>query len=223
MSKLDLSSLSVPDAQLIQHGLHEQGFYDGTYLGKPGPITQAAYDRYRQATDGKPTTASSPDGKSVPQLLIEVLLAEEGVREVPKNSNSGPRVREYQQATWLDGTGWPWCAAFLCWGLQQVEATLGGQGQLGFIRPQTAGAWDFENWARQQGLKLFKPKSVVRAGDIICFTFSHIGLAVEDEKNGSVKTVEGNTDQSASREGGGVYVQTRSTGLIRSHIRLEKA
>lgn len=31
------------------------------------------------------------------------------VHEVPMGSNSGPRVREYQAATWLGGTGWPWC------------------------------------------------------------------------------------------------------------------
>jgi hypothetical protein len=60
----------------------------------------------------------------------------------------------------------------------------------------------------------------IKKGDIVIFTFSHIGLAIEDEKNGSVRTVEGNTSTSGSREGGGVYLQTRSLSLVRSHIRL---
>lgn len=220
--RLDLTTLSVPDAQLIQRGLAAVGYYEGTFLGKPGTQTLVAYERYRAATDGSPVAADAA-GKSVAERLIEVLRREEGVREVPHDSNTGPRVLEYQRATWLSGTGWPWCAAFICWGLQQVEREMGGLGKLGFVRPQTAGAWDFENWAKQQGLRLFKPRSTVKAGDIICYTFSHIGLAIEAEKNGSVRTVEGNTNSSGGREGGGVYVQSRSLSLVRSHIRLGKA
>ena len=142
------------------------------------------------------------------------------MREEPRDSNTGPRVLQYQRATWLPGTGWPWCAAFICWGLQQIEneRELG----LGFNRPQTAGAWDFENWARAQKLRLMKPRQSILAGDILCFTFSHIGLAIADESNGYVRTVEGNTDQSGDREGGGVYIQSRKISLVRSNIRLEK-
>lgn len=229
MSRLDLTKLSIPDAQLIQHGLNKLGYYEGTYLGKPGPLTQDAYDRFRAVTDGasaasmpaaSASVATGKPGQSIAEVLVAVLSKEEGVREVPQDSNTGPRVLAYQRATWLDGTGWPWCAAFICWGLQQVEKQLGG---LGFARPQTAGAWDFENWATKQKLKLMKPRGKVKRGDIVCFTFSHIGLAIEDEKNGSVRTVEGNTNQSGSREGGGVYIQTRAVSLIRSNIRLEKA
>jgi hypothetical protein len=70
---------------------------------------------------------------------------------------------------------------------------------------------------------MFKPRGVVRAGDIVVFTFSHIGVAIEDQRGAAVRTVEGNTDEAGSREGGGVYEKTRALSLVRSHIRLELA
>jgi hypothetical protein len=98
---------------------------------------------------------------------------------------------------------------------------VGAKINLPFDRPETAGAWDFERWARQEKLTLHKPRKKIKAGDIVIFTFSHIGLAIEDEKGGYVRTIEGNTDSSGTREGGGVYEQKRKTSLVRSHIRLD--
>lgn len=214
---LDLSKLQKPDAALIQHGLKTLGFYTGTTEGQPGPKTAAAYEAYLASLE---LVKDAPIAKSLALRLVEILKAEEGVREVPANSNRGPRVQEYQAATWLEGSGWAWCAAFICWGVKK----LGEETALPFPRPRTAGAWDFERWAREDakagGVKLFKPRQKILAGDIVIFTFSHIGLAIADERDGKVRTVEGNTSTSGSREGGGVYVQSRATSLIRSHIRL---
>lgn len=214
MSKLDLSALSQPDAALVQHGLKALGYYDGTTKGLPGAGTLKAYEAYLAATRSTPAGGIAPASPTA--RLISILTAEEGVREVPADSNRGKRVEEYQAATWLEGTGWAWCAAFMCWGIKK----LGEEMPLPFERPRTAAAWGFEDWARDQKLKLYKPRATIQAGDIVMFTFSHIGLAIADEKGGSVKTVEGNTNKSGSREGGGVYVQTRAVSLIRSHIRL---
>lgn len=211
---LDLKSLSIPDAKLIQHGLIAQGFYEGTTRGLPGPKTAAAYAAYLDSF-------KNTEPENLPKLtaaLIEILTSEEGVREIG-TTNRGPRVQEYQAATWLEGSGWPWCAAFICWGILQLEE----QFPLPFKRPRTAAAWGFEQWARDEGLQLFKPRKKIKAGDIVCFTFSHIGLAIEDESGGRVKTVEGNTDGPGSRDGGGVYIKTRRTSVIRSNIRLEAA
>jgi hypothetical protein len=64
------------------------------------------------------------------------------------------------------------------------------------------------------------PGKDIIAGDIVVFTFSHIGIAVSSpDKNGNVATVEGNTDSAGSREGGGVYLKTRHLSKIRSRIR----
>jgi hypothetical protein len=219
MSELDLSKLDQADAVLLQNGLMAMGFYSGTTLGKPGPATLEAYSRYRS---NAVMVTEAPAVKALTKRLIEILKGEEGVRESPANSNRGKRVEEYQAATWLQGSGWAWCAAFICWGIKKLDE----ESPLPFPRPQTAGAWDFERWAREDAgptVKLYKPRkstTPIKAGDIIIFTFSHIGLAIEDEKGGYVRTVEGNTSTSGSREGGGVYVQRRALSLVRSHIRL---
>jgi hypothetical protein len=212
--KLDLKSLDQADAVLFQHGLKALGFYDGTTRGVPGAGTLKAYDAY--LAQAKYAATPGAGVASPVARLVSILTAEEGVREIPADSNRGKRVEEYQRATNLGGTGWPWCAAFICWGIKK----LGEEMVLPFDRPETAAAWGFEAWAREERQKLFKPRTTIKAGDIVMFTFSHIGFAIADEKNGAVKTVEGNTNQSGSREGGGVYIQSRKTSLIRSHIRL---
>ena len=59
------------------------------------------------------------------------------------------------------------------------------------------------------------------AGDIVVFSFSHIGLAVADvDSSGYVKTIEGNTNGAGSREGGSVLEKNRHVSKIRSRIRI---
>jgi hypothetical protein len=92
-----------------------------------------------------------------------------------------------------------------------------------FQRPETAGAWDFENWCKSvdKSVMLKKPHNGdIKRGDIVCFTFSHIGIAVGyPDTDGNVLTVEGNTNGDGSREGDGVYKKTRHISKIRSRIR----
>lgn len=224
---MNLKELAPHDASLVQHGLSKLGFYKGTFAGRPGPLTAAAYDEYLLSlatAAGESVPANLARDTPLGERLATILEAEVGVREVPLNSNKGARVQEYQSATWLSGTGWAWCAAFICWGVLQVRRDLESLSlDLPCNRPETAGAWDFERWARGEPLpvRLHKPRTKIKRGDILVYEFSHIGLAVEDEKSGSVKTVEGNTNLSGSREGGGVYIQKRAVSLVRSNIRLD--
>ena len=151
--------------------------------------------------------------------LLQLASAEIGVAEI-NGSNCGPRVNEYKAATWLDPRQpWPWCAAFICWLVR--EAMKGGS--YTFPRPRTAGAWDFENWCRSidESAILKSPvKGDVKPGDIVIFTFSHIGLAAsEPDEDGLVTTIEGNTDGAGSREGGAVLRKKRALSKIRSRIR----
>lgn len=170
---------------------------------------------------GKPTPAA-PRAESVnlPELVAINAEEEEGIREEGGN-NRGPRVQEYQKATWLDGTGWAWCAAFVCFVIR--EAIEGRT--VKFKRPLTAAAWDFERWATEQAgadVQLFKPRSktTIRRGDLVVFEISHIGIAIADEKDGYVETIEGNTGPSGGREGDGVWKKRRRVSEFRSVIRL---
>lgn len=157
---------------------------------------------------------------SAAEQLVRVASREVGTKEEPRNSNRGERVEEYQSATWLSGTGWPWCAAFVCWCLRRVEKIRGSE--LPFDLPTTPRAFEFEEWGEQQGLSvIYDPKAKdLQRGDIVTFDFSHIGIIAGEVKPKTARTIEGNTDQSGSREGGGVYRATRDIKLFRARIRL---
>ena len=183
--------------------------------GVDGPVT------WNAILSELSTKKDNMNGKDVPQKMVLLAREEIGVSEVD-GSNCGPRVDEYKAATWLDpDKGWPWCAAFICW---LVREAIEGE-DVKFKRPRTAGAWDFENWAKQQsanGVELRKPTNEdIKAGDIVVFTFSHIGLAVKDaDSSGYVVTIEGNTNGAGSREGGSVLEKKRHVSKIRSRIRI---
>ena len=162
--------------------------------------------------------------------LTAIAKSQVGVREVPKNSNTGPDVLKYQRATWLDGTGWAWCAAFIDWCIKEWGKDGDILNALGKLpssfetwRPKTAGAWDLENWAEQNKVRLYEGKElknlVLHTGDIVIYKFSHVGI-IHDDEGDKIFTVEGNTSPSGSREGGGVYSLTRSRSEIRSIIRI---
>lgn len=151
--------------------------------------------------------------------LVRIAKAEIGVEEV-NGSNAGPRVNEYKGATNLPPLeSWPWCAAFVCWCVREAMKA----GTFTFKRPTTAGAWDFENWSRAQDNSTNTKNPAmedIKAGDIVIFRFSHIGIAVSGpDSDNCIKTVEGNTDSAGSREGGGVFAKTRKLSQIRSRIR----
>lgn len=159
----------------------------------------------------------------LPPKLVELALAEVGVEEID-GSNCGPRVNEYKGATNLPASeAWPWCAAFICWLVREAMRGTNVPETATFRRPRTAGAWDFENWSRRQddSTQTKKPHNGdIRPGDIVIFTFPHIGLAIaKPDPDGYVLTVEGNTDKAGSREGGGVFRKARHQSKIRSRIR----
>ena len=152
------------------------------------------------------------------------------VREI-RDTNCGPRVDIYKAATWLPADkSWPWCAAFVCWCVREAMRETGVKETPTFRRPQTAGAWDFINWSREQDTTTKTIRSAVggvewdvQPGDIVVYNFSHIGICVEGNGGGNTfKAVEGNTDASGSREGGGVYLKTRNVTQIRALIRFTK-
>jgi len=176
------------------------------------PKSERGFDTYQKPMK----TATAP---YLPARLVALAKQEVGIEEVGA-TNCGPRVNEYKAATWLPADKpWPWCAAFICW---LVREAMKGR-EWTFERPETAGAWDFENWSRKQDKSTWTKKPTdgdIQAGDIVVFTFSHIGLAIgPPDKNGNVPTIEGNTDAAGSREGGGVFKKLRPLLKIRSRIR----
>lgn len=170
---------------------------------------------------------------TVGEKIALIALSQVGTREEGGN-NRGASIRRYQAATWLQPGPWPWCAAFVCWVLQRLltldgaaRAALGlHSGSIDDWRPQTAGAFDFERWARKRGLQMLDEGAAVLAGDIVIFDFSHIGIVVEPAavRSKFIKTVEGNTNGRGERDsesGDGVWAKTRPRELAKLFIRVK--
>lgn len=187
--------------------------------------------RRRPVEDSSATAGNSGGPQNGPRIetiylmpvlakrLVELALREVGTEEIG-TSNCGPRVNQYKAATNLPPEEpWPWCAAFICWLVREAVAE---GGTFTFQVPRTAGAWAFIDWSLRQDnstqTKMW-PGPDVKAGDIVVFRFSHIGLAIRDAGKISVATVEGNTNDAGSREGGGVFLKSRPLSDIKARIR----
>ena len=160
------------------------------------------------------------------QKLIDIARREVGVKEVGRNT--GKRVRAYQAATNLEGTGWPWCAAFVCWCVREwgkdkdvLAALKMTPAQFDKWRPRTAAAFGLEDWARKKGLEVLDAddKPNLRTGDILTFDTSHTGF-VADDARGVIMTIEGNTGATGGRDGDGVWDKNRNFKESRRFIRL---
>lgn len=164
--------------------------------------------------------------------LVEMALAEVGTREEGGN-NKGAQIVEYQTATWLAPGPWPWCAAFLCWILRKWLYSIPDAAFMLSIPPdkvkewrcQDASAFGWEKWAKAKGLKILPETAKAKAGDIVIFDFSHIGLVVEDQTGATFRAVEGNTNGKGERDsesGDGVWLKTRNQSLAKCFIRLHE-
>ncbi len=142
------------------------------------------------------------------EQALRIAMGEVGVKEEPAGSNSGPRVRQYQAATTLGGTGWPWCAAFVCWCYKKAGKPL---------PLPTASVGLFEDWARKNGKLVTRPFR----GDIVCYKFDadnwpdHMGIVERVlslprwGKPWLIRTIEGNTSLTSNDNGGKVMRRTR--------------
>ena len=157
--------------------------------------------------------------KTLAEKLVALARLEIGVEEVD-GTNCGVRVDAYKSATNLPPhEAWPWCAAFIDWLVREAVRT---DGPYTFARPTTAGAWNLENWSKKQDGSthtLRAPGNDIKAGDIVIFKFSHVGLCVRGAEADRIRTIEGNTDAAGSREGGGVFEKSRSLDSIKTRIR----
>ena len=191
---------------------------------KPDMATPNLGDEPDVVESHPPVKASKLAPNELGDAVARIAEGEVGVREEPADSNRGPRVELYQSADWLSSeTAYAYCASFVDWCVQQaIEFT-----PVPWDRPRTAGAWDLERWADEQGLSIIRRPgaSAIRRGDIIVFTFSHCGIATGSPIGGIVPTVEANTTAGSGtlaqqRDGGGVYARERDLSLVRSRIRL---
>lgn len=158
-------------------------------------------------------------------VLVSVAQTQIGVHETSRNA--APELVKYWDATSYP-TGMqdrqPWCAAFVAWViftamLREPLLAIGDK-----TRPRSARVEDWVKWAAvpSSGAQMFGPRDPVlkpSPGDVVVFTFSHIGI-VERFDGATVHTIEGNTDDQGSREGIKVCRRKRKPGECRTFIRL---
>ena len=184
--------------------------------GEVGSITWAALF-------GSDTVPASEEAKD-PYLVrvLQIAAGEEAkkVREVPSNSNRGPRVETYLARTGTPA-GNPWCCAFVYWCFDEAAKAAGRDNPM----VRTAGCMDLWRRAAASGGELVpaseaaQNSGLVQPGMIFIVDHGrgrgHTGL-VEKVAGGLITTIEGNTDASKTREGGGVY------RLVRKIVEINK-
>lgn len=140
------------------------------------------------------------------------------VREVPVNSNRGPEVEAYLARAGAR-PGVSWCCAFVYWCHDEAARALGRRNPM----VKTAGCLDHWQRATAAGAaRVVRARAVADPsllGPGMIFVMDHGGglghTGIISQVNGGLlSTIEGNTDASKTREGGGVYRLTRKIADI---------
>lgn len=134
--------------------------------------------------------------------LLRVARSQIGYREGSNNDNKYGR--------WYGANNQPWCAMFVSW----VAAASGAVD----IIPRHAYTPSGAQWFKSRNLWGLKP----RVGAVVYFNFpgdgvdriSHVGFVEKVNADGSIVTIEGNTNDGGSREGNGVYRKVRRVGIV---------
>jgi hypothetical protein len=190
---------------------------DGNPLRQDGEIGSITWE----ILFGERTVTSATTTKNAfLSRVLQIAAGEEAkhVREVPKNSNKGPEVSEYLRRAGVP-PGNSWCCAFVYWCFDEAAQAMGRANPM----VKTAGCLDHWNRAAGKGAARIpaaqakNDPSLIKPGMIFIMDhgggLGHTGL-IESRSGGLLTTVEGNTDATRGREGGGVYRLTRKIGEI---------
>jgi len=189
-------------------------------LPASAPMPSPKQHEEQVALGGKTGILGEADASRLMAEVVKVASLQVGVKEVPPDTNRGPEVEKYLRSVGLP-PGTPWNVAFVYWCYMQASQ----KSELDNPLPKTGGTIDM--WIRAKGLRLINAAEIaenvtkIRPG--IIFTINrgrgigHVGI-VESISGELITTVEGNTDASPNREGGGVYRRQRKiteiSGLI---------
>jgi CHAP domain len=136
--------------------------------------------------------------------LLEIERSQVGIAESPDKSNNVKyNTAYYGHKVHNQGdTVYAWCVVFQWWCFQKAGIPT-------TIFPKSANVFAVRRWYRKRGLYDHK----AQVGSLAIFTKSHIGLVARVLKDGSVMTIEGNTDKGGDRSGGRVMVKRRKSEI----------
>ena len=182
--------------------------------GKIGSLTWEALFGADSVTE----VAASSD--SFLGSVMKIAVGEEAkkIREVPPDSNKGPAVEGYLSRAGV-AKGNPWCCAFVYWCFDEAAKKANRANPM----LKTAHCMTHWNKCTEKGAKRISKKDaeqnpgLLKPGMIFIMDHGggkgHTGL-IEKVSGGMLTTIEGNTNASKTREGGGVYRLTRKVGTI---------
>lgn len=144
------------------------------------------------------------------EKVIEWAKSKVGVTESPAGSNWGPEIGEWIRFTGYTGPVY-WCGCFCAFAVVKIGgAKIASPIRLGYDGYIVSDALAHDNGLVAVGF------SEAKAGDIVTYTFPHIGL-VDKTVGDTLYSVEGNTSSGTSgsqSNGGGVYARTRSRSEV---------
>lgn len=149
----------------------------------------------------------------IKELALQTAITQIGKEEIPRGSNWGEPVKTYLKSV---GINFPasWCMAFVYWCYQQVSL------ELGIPNPAVKSGGVLATWNKTP--KQFKGSTPV-IGSVFIMDFGH-GLGhtgiVEKFDDTYVYTIEGNTNDTGSREGYEVCRRKRKRSSIKGYITL---
>lgn len=155
--------------------------------------------------------------------LVKIASKGIGTEEDPQHQNQGSSIQKYQASTNLGGQGWPWCAAFVDWCVQQYAAE--GGTQIAHV-PRTAAAFGLITWGNDNHFSVFNPPvgpadQKPQPGDIVVYEFSHTGIVSRDGDSAhDFYAIEGNTNPGGGRDGYELAERGRNYSSVRKFVRL---
>lgn len=145
------------------------------------------------------------------EKAIPVAVSQLGEEEKPRGSNWGEPVKTYLASVGI-GFAASWCMAFVYWCFKKASGT----DKCPLIR--TGGVLHAWNKADAKNKFLRDPQK----GDIFIMDFGnglgHTGI-VESVEGNFIHTIEGNTNDSGSREGYEVCRKIRALSKIKGYLR----
>lgn len=90
----------------------------------------------------------------------------------------------------VSGEDFKWCVVFLWWCMQKCRVPMS-------VFPKTARVFTLRDWYKEKD-RYFKASSTPLQGDLVVFSYSHIGLVVKVTDD-QVITIEGNQDDAVRK------------------------
>src|SRR6516165_8732456 len=106
--------------------------------------------------------------------LVKIARGQIGTEEDENHQNKGSSIEKYQACTGISGQGWPWCAAFVDWCVQQFADEAGTN--ITHV-PRTTAAFGLITWGNDNHYQVFNPPASSKdakamPGDIVVYEFS---------------------------------------------------